>query len=164
MKPESIRTVAVLGLGTMGHGIAQAFAAAGCQVRCYDESPPARNALTDRIRSNLQQMGKAGIHTPEDIDRAVQSSMGFRLAAIGPLEINDFAGLDVTAHVYKHLVSDIRSGTQLPSGIQNLIDGGHLGVKTGRGIHDYTPQSLGEKRALRDRRFLALARLLYNDA
>ncbi len=105
-----------------------------------------------------------GIASPEDIDRAVQGSMGFRLAAIGPLEVNDFAGLDVTAHVYGHLVSDIRSDTELPSGIQNLIDKGHLGVKTGRGIHDYTPQSIGEKRARRDRRFLALARLLYSDS
>ncbi len=37
MTSEKLPAVAVLGLGTMGHGIAQTFAAAGYTVRCFDE-------------------------------------------------------------------------------------------------------------------------------
>ena len=55
-----------------------------------------------------------GVADPEEIDRAVKSSIGFRLAAIGPLEVIDFAGLDVTASVFKNLVTEIRSDRQLP--------------------------------------------------
>ena len=49
----------------MGHGIAQAFAAAGHPVRCYDESPPARDSLSGRIESNLRQRIQAGMDTPD---------------------------------------------------------------------------------------------------
>ena len=36
---SEIRTVAVLGAGTMGHGIAQVSAAAGCDVRMFFSHP-----------------------------------------------------------------------------------------------------------------------------
>ena len=46
MEPnKEIHRVAVLGLGTMGHGIAQTFALAGYEVACYDESAIARASL-----------------------------------------------------------------------------------------------------------------------
>jgi 3-hydroxybutyryl-CoA dehydrogenase len=48
-----MRTVAVLGAGTMGHGIAQACAAAGFQVRIFDPSPEQRSSALDRIAAAL---------------------------------------------------------------------------------------------------------------
>ena len=49
MEPnEGIHRVAVLGLGTMGHGIAQTFALAGYEVACFDESASARASLIAR--------------------------------------------------------------------------------------------------------------------
>ncbi|MCH7729289.1 MAG: 3-hydroxybutyryl-CoA dehydrogenase, partial [Planctomycetes bacterium] len=53
---DSIRNVAVLGLGTMGHGIVQAMAVAGCEVRAYDAAGEARASLIPRIQKNLAQM------------------------------------------------------------------------------------------------------------
>ena len=53
--------VAVLGLGTMGHGIAQTMAVAGCRVRGFDESLAARSNTLRRIESNLWQMVEVGI-------------------------------------------------------------------------------------------------------
>jgi len=50
---SKIDTVAVIGAGTMGHGIAQVCAAAGSTVRLYDVSEEAAQAGVDRIRSNL---------------------------------------------------------------------------------------------------------------
>lgn len=49
----SISTVAVLGAGTMGHGIAQVAAAAGCQVRLFDVRPELVEAGLAKIRANL---------------------------------------------------------------------------------------------------------------
>jgi len=57
----SIRTVAVIGAGTMGHGIAQAAAQAGCTVRLADAAPGAAVKGLEEIRGNLDgaiQRGK----------------------------------------------------------------------------------------------------------
>lgn len=53
MQLEQIHQIAVVGLGRMGHGIAQTFAMAGYPVRGFDESSEARSTIHGRIRSNL---------------------------------------------------------------------------------------------------------------
>jgi 3-hydroxybutyryl-CoA dehydrogenase len=50
---SGIGTVAVLGAGTMGHGIAQVSAAVGCEVRLYDIDDAAVGRGLARIRGNL---------------------------------------------------------------------------------------------------------------
>jgi len=52
---STIDTVAVLGAGTMGHGIAQVSAAIGCTVRLYDVNEDAVQGGLNRIRSNLEK-------------------------------------------------------------------------------------------------------------
>src|SRR5204862_4183409 len=76
-----------------------------------------------------------GVASAEDIDAAIRGSMGFRLAAIGPLEVNDFGGLDIQARVFRNLVPEIRSSTELPETIKQLVAAGHFGAKTGKGFH-----------------------------
>ncbi|HET6583938.1 MAG TPA: 3-hydroxyacyl-CoA dehydrogenase family protein, partial [Nannocystaceae bacterium] len=61
--PHTIATVAVLGAGTMGHGIAQVAAAAGMTARLYDIDQTRVDAGLAKIRSNLQigvDKGKVG--------------------------------------------------------------------------------------------------------
>ncbi len=315
MNAETIETVAVLGLGTMGHGMAQIFAAAGCAVRCYDENAAARGTAVDRIRGNLDKMVEAGITdaesiprtleriqmleseseavasaqfvveaiseelapkqelfarieplvgsqaimasnsssfpitesaakmqrperaivthwfnpphivplvevvpgektdeavtqatvdfhrrvgklavrvnkevpgflvnrvqvaifreifdlldrgvaSAEDIDQAIRGSIGLRLAALGPFQVMDFAGLDITSRTYENLVTDIRSDTEVAPVIRRLVDEGNFGTKTGKGIYDYTPESIEQKQKDRDRKYLALAKLLWQN-
>ena len=102
-----------------------------------------------------------GVADPEEIDRAVRSSIGFRLAAIGPLEVIDFAGLDVTASVFENLVVDLQSNQKLPAVLEQAVQSGRFGVKKGEGIYHYTPETVQKKVNERDRRFLALLQLLH---
>ena len=51
----------MIGLGTMGHGIAQTMALAGHSVNGYDESPAARQSLVPRVTANLRQMQALGV-------------------------------------------------------------------------------------------------------
>ncbi|WP_108610624.1 3-hydroxyacyl-CoA dehydrogenase family protein [Aminobacter sp. MSH1] len=53
-------TIAIVGAGLMGHGIAQVFALAGHDVRVFDAHQPALDSLRTRIRANLDQLGIPG--------------------------------------------------------------------------------------------------------
>ncbi len=63
-----IRTVTVVGAGTMGHGIAQVAAQAGCTVRLADSLPGAVASGLARIRGNLEGAIQRGKVTAEARD------------------------------------------------------------------------------------------------
>jgi 3-hydroxybutyryl-CoA dehydrogenase len=65
---EEIQRVAVIGSGLMGHGIAQVFAKAGCQVKIQDVSEELLDQAMIRIRSNLTAMASHGLQEQDDID------------------------------------------------------------------------------------------------
>jgi len=313
MKTESVRTIAVMGLGTMGHGIAQAFAAGGYPVRCWDTEPSVARSLHSRVRKNLKEFVAAGLErprnadralsriavcrteeeavgssqfvievvredlslkqklfarwegmaadstifasnsssfpirqsasrmkrqdraivahwfnpphlvptvevvpgrrtsarttrltlevlrrigkqavllkkeipgflvnrvqiamyrelwslwsrgvaSPEDIDAAMRGSVGFRMAAMGPLEVCDFGGLDIQTTVFRSLIPHIESGPALPGKLRDLVRSGGYGVKSGKGFYSYTPATAARRRSLRDQRFLGLLKMLY---
>jgi 3-hydroxybutyryl-CoA dehydrogenase len=118
------------------------------------------NRIQVAIMREVWDLLDQGIASADEIDAAVSGSIGFRLAALGPLEIHDFGGLDVMATVFRNLAPEIRSDSEIPSVIQRLIDQGNYGTKTGKGFHDYPPERLATRQARRDRRFLALKKLL----
>ncbi|KPJ83608.1 MAG: 3-hydroxybutyryl-CoA dehydrogenase [Gemmatimonas sp. SG8_23] len=70
----TIETAAVLGAGTMGHGIAQVCAAADCEVRLFDVDEDAVAAGVGRIRGNLDK-GMARGKVTEDQRDAVLSRL-----------------------------------------------------------------------------------------
>ncbi len=57
---RDIQRVAVIGAGTMGHGIAQVAAQAGCQVLLHDVSGDAIHAGLERIAANLDKGVRLG--------------------------------------------------------------------------------------------------------
>jgi len=101
-----------------------------------------------------------GVASREDIDAAIRGSLGFRLAVSGPLAICDFGGLDIWSTVYKELAPALRNDAVVPESIQKLVDAGHYGTRTGRGIHDYDPKTLDNVSAQRDAAMLQLAQLV----
>ena len=105
-----------------------------------------------------------GVASPEDIDLAIRGSMGFRLAALGPLQIHDFGGLDIQAAVYRNLCPEICSSTELPEFMAKIVAEGHFGFKTGQGFYNYPAGQAGRILAERDERYLALLKLLYAES
>ena len=315
MTTPPIQNIAVIGLGTIGHSVAQVYATAGCTVNCFDPDPKSGASLADRVRTNLKQMSAAGIsslddietivsrfvicdneaeavsgvgfvseaaaedltikqalfsrlenHTDrhtilasntstypmtqiardmvhpdralvthpfnpphllpiievvpgestseqavsaamtliehtgkkpirlnrempgflinriqmamvrevwdlldqgvasaEDIDVAVRGSLGFRLAAIGPLSVCDFAGLDIWAKVFRNLATEISADHEIPATVRELVDGGNYGTKTKRGFFDYSDEtSLTDRTNERDRGFLEILKLFHS--
>lgn len=310
--PDSIRNVAVLGLGTMGHGIAQIFAAAGCRVCGYDDVAEARATTLPRVRSNLEKMVAAGlfdagdvagtleritvcdseedalqdadfltevirenlvlkqtvferieasistecvvasntssypmsqmsirmkhperalnthwfnpphiiplvevvpgektapetvdrtvqllegagklavplkkeipgflvnrvqmamyrellsmreqgIATTEQIDLAIRESVGIRLAALGPLAVLDYAGLDTNDEVMKVLAPDLADDVEFPPSVQELVRNGHYGAKAGKGLYEYAEGDVEQGIEERNRMYMAVLRTL----
>lgn len=72
----AIRTVAVLGAGTMGHGIAQVGAAVGCHVRLFDIDEDAVDAGIARVRGNLEKGIERGKVTAEERDTVLSHIEG----------------------------------------------------------------------------------------
>jgi 3-hydroxybutyryl-CoA dehydrogenase len=64
-------TVAVLGAGTMGHGIAQVAAQAGHRVLLHDPSPEALSQGMKRVEANLEKGVELGKVDPATRDRAL---------------------------------------------------------------------------------------------
>ena len=68
MVEQRIQRVAVIGLGTMGHGIAQTFAMAGCEVTGFDDVTAASDSLHDRVRQNLRDFVAAELFPADQVD------------------------------------------------------------------------------------------------
>ena len=75
-----------------------------------------------------------GIASPEDVDLACKLGFGH---ALGPLATADLSGLDVLERVADNLREHYGDRFLVPQGIRALVAAGHLGRKTGRGIHEY---------------------------
>jgi 3-hydroxybutyryl-CoA dehydrogenase len=119
------------------------------------------NRVQVAIQREVWDLVDQGVATREDIDAAIRGTVGFRFAVMGPLEIHDFAGLDIQLTTYRNLVGEIRSDTSPPRVLDELVAAGHLGIKSGRGFYDYPHERLLARRTRRDSLLLKLWKLLY---
>jgi 3-hydroxybutyryl-CoA dehydrogenase len=120
------------------------------------------NRIQIAIKREVWDLYDRGIASVEDIDAAIQGSMGFRLATMGQLRVDDFGGLDVQEAVYNNLVTEIASGTEIPASVQAIVDAGHYGFKNGEGFYSYPQESAEAIRSERDQHFLQLLKLFYS--
>jgi 3-hydroxybutyryl-CoA dehydrogenase len=75
-----------------------------------------------------------GIADIEDVDTACRLGFGH---AMGPLMTADLSGLDVLEHVADNLARNYGERFLVPQTVRALVNAGHLGRKTGRGLRDY---------------------------
>ena len=77
-----------------------------------------------------------GVASSRDIDAAMKAGAGLPM---GPFELADLIGLDVTLEVAETLARTTGDPKYRAAPIlRRLVDAGHLGRKTGRGFYDYT--------------------------
>jgi 3-hydroxybutyryl-CoA dehydrogenase len=79
-KLDEVRVIAVIGAGTMGHGIAQVAAAMGTEVRLFDAIAGSARAGVERIAKNLAKAVELG-----KLDSAARDAALARIRAIDAL-------------------------------------------------------------------------------
>jgi 3-hydroxybutyryl-CoA dehydrogenase len=76
-----------------------------------------------------------GIGTAEDIDKGIRLNLRHPM---GPLELADFVGLDTILSILDYLHGEIGERYRPCPLLRKLVVGGCLGVKTKKGVYDYT--------------------------
>ena len=99
------------------------------------------NRLQYALLREAYALVAAGVCTWADADLAVVRGLGPRWAAVGPFQSMDIAGLDVHLAVTRALFPGLAAGTAPPQPLVSLVEAGHLGAKSGRGLlGEYPPE------------------------
>ena len=123
--PEAVATASAV-CGTLGK----------TGVVCGDRSGFVVNALLFPYLNDAVKMLEASYSTADDIDYAMKLGCGYPM---GPFELLDVVGLDVSLAIQRELYLELREPGFAPAPLlEHLVTAGYLGRKAGRGFRDHT--------------------------
>lgn len=96
------------------------------------------NRLQHALYREAAYMVEQGIASPQDIDRALQTSFVPRYTAVGIFEHFDYAGLDMIKSIQETLYHDLCDTKEPNPLVIEHYNKGELGYKTGRGVLDWS--------------------------
>ncbi|MEO6789713.1 MAG: 3-hydroxybutyryl-CoA dehydrogenase [Ornithinibacter sp.] len=104
-------------------------------VTCSDRSGFIVNALLFPYLNDAVKMLSANYATADDIDTAMKTGCGLPM---GPFELLDVVGLDVSLAIQRELYLEFREPGFAPAPLlEHLVTAGYLGRKTGRGFRTH---------------------------
>ncbi len=104
-------------------------------VLCKDSPGFVANRIGVAAILEAIRLYESGVASAEDVDKAMKLGYNWPM---GPLELADFIGLDVLLGIAEVLHRETGSPTYHPPPLlRRLVAAGHLGRKSGRGIHVY---------------------------
>ncbi len=118
------------------------------------------NRLQQCLNREVFYLLDNGYCDAEAIDLAAKASFIPRACVLGLCKRADFGGLDMTANNYKNKSYTMpENGDEMPRVLQEHVDAGELGIKTGKGFYDYTGMDIEELKAKRDKQLFEVFRL-----
>jgi 3-hydroxybutyryl-CoA dehydrogenase len=104
-------------------------------VVCADRSGFVVNALLFPYLNDAVRMLEASYASADDIDNAMKLGCGYPM---GPFELLDVVGLDVSLAIQRELYLELREPGFAPAPLlEHLVTAGYLGRKVGRGFRSY---------------------------
>jgi 3-hydroxybutyryl-CoA dehydrogenase len=89
----------------------------------------------------------AGVCDAATVDQVVKNSFGIRLPVLAPLENADLVGLDLTEDIHNVILPHLSRGDRPSPILSDKVRAGELGMKSGKGFYDWTPEKADEVRA-----------------
>ena len=107
-------------------------------VTCKDSPGFIGPRLQVLLMNEAVRLVEEGVATPEDVDRAFRSGMGFRYASIGIFEFIDWGGVDILYRAGRYMTEALGDARfRPPKLVEEKMARQELGPKTGRGFYDY---------------------------
>ncbi|MEL6801477.1 MAG: 3-hydroxyacyl-CoA dehydrogenase NAD-binding domain-containing protein [Pseudomonadota bacterium] len=105
------------------------------------------NRLQHALWREAISLVENGICSAEAVDDVVKASFGRRLAVLGPLENADLVGTELTLDIHENVLFDLESRQGPSPYLRQLIADGRLGMSTGQGFREWTPEEADAVRA-----------------
>ncbi|HVT50487.1 MAG TPA: 3-hydroxyacyl-CoA dehydrogenase NAD-binding domain-containing protein [Dongiaceae bacterium] len=120
------------------------------------------NRVLYSIMRECVDLVEQGVIEPEALDTCVGWGIGYKLAVVGPMALLDMAGLDIYQAVSSYLNRELCKRTDTAPYVTERTKQGKLGLKTGGGIFEYTPDRIAALRAERAKKLVAVRKALQN--
>ncbi|NLB53741.1 MAG: 3-hydroxyacyl-CoA dehydrogenase family protein [Syntrophomonadaceae bacterium] len=118
------------------------------------------NRLNAALGREAGYMVAQGWVSPEDVDAAFSGNAGIKAPFEGPLELMDYIGWDIATAAGQYLYPHLCNSTDRNVFAENMVEKGWLGIKSGKGIKDYTGKTREELQNKRNRKIMQIARLV----
>ena len=96
------------------------------------------NRLQFAVLREAWSMWANGIASAEAIDACFKMSLGRRYAITGPIESAELGGLDIMHKFAEFLLPDLDTSKHPPAAIGDLVKAGNFGLKSGKGVYDWS--------------------------
>ena len=106
-----------------------------------------------KLRSSVEAFSivERGIATAEDVDLVVRNSFGRRLSVAGPFQVFELAGWDLVLAAFEELYKDLNNSSEINPLLREMVEDDKLGVKSGEGFYEWTPERIDEIRGKMNR-------------
>lgn len=103
--------------------------------RVMDSPGFVSNRLLMALINRAVRLVEDRVAEPEAIDQIMKMGMGHKM---GPLEVADLIGLDVCLETMEIIDQRVQENAYIPADLlQEKVEEGHLGQKTGKGFYDH---------------------------
>jgi 3-hydroxybutyryl-CoA dehydrogenase len=116
-------------------------------VKVYKDVPGfIGNRLQHAMWREAISLVERGVCDAQTIDTVVKQSFGMRLPVLGPMENADLVGLELARAVHQIIFPDLDCGKEPSPMLVDLLEKGHAGMRTGKGLREWTAEQAEEVR------------------
>lgn len=96
------------------------------------------NRLQHALWREAFYMLDEGIADPKTIDDCIKNSFGFRIPQLAPFENADMVSTELSLNIHQYMFQHLYSGTEPSATLQQLVEDGKSGFKSGEGFQKWT--------------------------